>query len=175
MADTNHSHTHAPVGADPVEGDGVSYRGIGWFVVVLALTTFISQGLMAVLFKYLQHETVQSDPPRPALAAPAGQLPPAPNLLYLKTEEPEVSEPGNLARFREQEESVLHGYAIDNATGTVRIPIERAKALLLERGLPVAGASPQTPPGGAAPAKAGKTGKTGKTDQHEGSKDHERR
>ena len=34
MADTNHSHT----GSIPVEGDGISYRGIIWFVAVLAIT-----------------------------------------------------------------------------------------------------------------------------------------
>ena len=52
MADTNHS----PLVDVPVEGDGISYRGIVWFVGVLAITTMASQLLMVGLFKYLARD-----------------------------------------------------------------------------------------------------------------------
>ena len=42
---------------------------------------------------------------------------------------------------------------VDKNAGTVRIPIDRAKELLLERGLPVRGHAPAT---AAAPKKVGK-------------------
>lgn len=143
MAHTNHTHGHAHA-PDPVEGDGVSYRGIVWFVGILALTVVVSEGLMVGVFKWLEHDTISQDAPRVPLAAPAGQMPPAPNLLYLHTGSPQLSEPGNLEQFRAKEDAILKGYALDSATGVVRIPIDRAKALLLERGLP-AGTPVATP------------------------------
>ena len=151
MADTKHSHA---AGRDAVEGDGISYRGIVWFVAVLVMTTVLSQILMVGVFKYLEHDVASQDAPRSPLALPAGKMPPAPNLLYLSWGAPELSEPGNLKQFRDKEDAVLNSYAIDAASGTVRIPIDRAKALLLERGLPSRDTA--APPKSAAPTKPGK-------------------
>jgi hypothetical protein len=137
MADTNHSHA----GDVPVEGDGIHYRGIVWFVGVLAVTTIASQILMVVLFKYLDKDVAAHDAPRAPLAAPAGTLPPGPNLAYMSYEAGQRSngEPAVLATFRATEEKKLNSYEwVDKGAGTVRIPIDRAKALLIERGLPVA-------------------------------------
>ncbi len=48
-----------------------------------------------------------------------------------------VNEPLGLYQFRQQENQTLTTYGwIDRNAGVVRIPIERAKELLLERGLP---------------------------------------
>ncbi len=52
MPDTKH---HAA--AAPVEGDGVSYSGIVWFVVILAGTTLLCQGLMYVLLSTFKYQT----------------------------------------------------------------------------------------------------------------------
>ena len=135
MADTKPTH----VGEIPVEGDGISYRGVVWFVAVLILTTLFSQGLMILLFRYMQHDAVVNGVQRNPLAAPVGQLPPGPNLL--------TNEPVNLQTFREAEDRKLLNYDwIDKNAGTVRLPIERAKELLLQRGLPIG-----TPPPPAAP------------------------
>ena len=46
MADINHSHAGEP----PVEGDGINYRGIVWFVGVLAVTTIASALGYAVIW-----------------------------------------------------------------------------------------------------------------------------
>jgi hypothetical protein len=143
MADTKHPHA-------PVEGDGISYRGIVWFVVVLALVTVTCQLLIWVLLRAMQHEapdastqaaplapTVQAaDRPAvdgriyPGMSAIGNPESPAPKLL--------VNEPANLDALRAHEREVLTTYGVaDPATGTYRIPIDRAKDLLLQRGLPV--------------------------------------
>jgi hypothetical protein len=63
-----------------------------------------------------------------------------------------VDEPTVLKAFRDQEEHQLHTYGwIDQGNQVVRLPIERAKELLLQRGLPVRPASTPAP---AAPAAA---------------------
>lgn len=132
MADTNHT----PAGMRPVESDGVHYRGIIWFVVIMAVTVVGSMVLMVGAFKWFEYEVARTDPPRVPLARPQGQAPPGPNLFRLESGSPQINEPGNFEAFRAEEEALLHGYAHDAAAGTTRIPIDRAKALLLERGLP---------------------------------------
>jgi len=130
MADTKHAHAHAAAPAGPVEGDGINYRGIVWFVAILIVTTLACQALM-VWFMHIEHERVAAPP---ALAA----VPPAPNLVSLNSQDMPEGEPTNLARFRASEDEILSTYGwIDRNGGVVRIPIDRAKALLLERGLPV--------------------------------------
>jgi hypothetical protein len=156
MADTNHSHE-----TPRVQPDNISFRGIIWFAVILTATTLFCQGLVSVLFHVMEARAVSADAARPPLAAPAAspvikdghvvsglENAPAPGLL--------VSEPTVLGDFRRQEEHTLSSYAIDKNTGTIQIPIERAKALVLERGLPTrpaAGAAPVVP-AQVAPAKA---------------------
>jgi hypothetical protein len=57
----------------------------------------------------------------------------------------EVRPGASLAQFRAAEEVELNSYGwIDRNAGTVRIPIDRAMQLILERGLPDVGAG-QTP------------------------------
>jgi hypothetical protein len=142
MPDTKH---HAA--AAPVEGDGVSYSGIVWFVVILAGTTLLCQGLMYVLLSTFKYQaTVAEVSPvaatterqategrvYPAVTSIGTSSGPQPKLL--------VNEPANLKTFREHEHEVLTTYGwTDKSAGVVRIPIERAKDLLIERGLPVRG------------------------------------
>ena len=131
MADTN-SH---PNGQAFIESDGISYRGIVVFVVILAVTTFICQGIVVAMFKYFDADAAKSGATRAVMAAPAGTMPPAPNLL--------LDEPANLKHFRMTEDEVLQTYGWqDKNAGTVRLPIHRAKELVLERGFPVAGEMP---------------------------------
>jgi hypothetical protein len=158
MADINHSHP----GTEPVEGDGISYPGIIWFIGILVVTTLVSQVLMVGTFKWLDHDFKASDAPRAPLAAPPGQLPPAPNLLYLSSGSPlstapqQFSEPGNLEQFRAKEDAILKGYSYDKASGAAQVPIDRAKELLLQRGLPTRdAAAPSAGAGHAAGASRG--------------------
>jgi hypothetical protein len=71
--------------------------------------------------------------------------PPVPGLL--------VEEPKVLKAFRDGEDKELAEYGwINQGAGTVRLPIARAKELLLERGLPIR-------PGAAPVAEAAPAGK----------------
>jgi len=91
-----------------------------------------------------------SDPQVSSLARPAGEAPPEPRLL--------TNEPLNLQQFRDRESQTIGHYGfIDQAAGTVHLPIDRAKELLLQRGLPVragqpAAAAVETPAPAAPPA-----------------------
>jgi hypothetical protein len=144
MADTKQPHDPAR----NVESDGISYRGIIWFVVVLAVVTVTCQLLIWVVLRTMQrNQSLAEAPAIPvAPAAEARQAPqgrvypdmvaigtpsgPSPKLL--------VKEPENLAAMRAREQETLTTYGVaDTAAGTYRIPIDRAKDLLLERGLPV--------------------------------------
>jgi len=112
----------------PVEGDGINYRGIVWFVATLVIVTVACQIMMWGMFVVFDTRATAADVPRSPFAAPQGTEPPAPNLL--------TNEPGNLRTFRQNEEQILSTYDwVDKEKGVVRIPIDRAKELLLERGL----------------------------------------
>ena len=90
---------------------------------------------MAGLFKLAMGRLNDRDPQVSSLARPAGEIPPGPRLL--------TDEPKNLQDFRAREAQSLEHYGvIDQATGAVHLPIERAKELLLQRGLPARAAQP---------------------------------
>jgi len=144
------SHHAAPA---PVEGDGISYSGLIWFMVVIAITTIGCQLLMWVLLLAFQHQAAASQVPTAPLAtavterqAPVGRVYPDMHSVGL-TNGPQprllVNEPANLAELRTHEHEILTTYGwMDQSAGVVRLPIERAKELILERGLPVRGAAP---------------------------------
>lgn len=147
MADTNHEHA----GPARTEGDGIVYRGIGWSMLVLTIVTLICYGIVVGLYKFLESRAAAGDTNRAPLAGPQAQpaivdgrlmpgntTPPAPLL---------VNEPVNLQVFRAQEEHILTSYGwMDQNAGTIRMPIARAKDLLMERGLPARSAAPSTGP-----------------------------
>ena len=145
MADTSHH-------AAPVEGDGISYSGLVWFMVVILITTIGCQLLMWVLLKAFQHQASASMVPTAPLAAtvplterpaPAGRVYPDMHAVGLKNgPQPQllVNEPANLSDLHRHEQEMLTTYGwMDQNAGIVRLPIERAKELILERGLPVRG------------------------------------
>ena len=164
MADTKHAH-----GAAPIEGDGVSYSGIVWFVVILTLTTFACQLIVWGAFELMEWRVARADAARAPLAAERAR--PAIERGRVVTSTPEspqpallVTEPIALREHRANEASSLSAYGwVDRGAGTVRIPIDRAKTLLLERGLPtrpgaastaVPTAPPPATPAAPAPAPA---------------------
>jgi hypothetical protein len=160
MSDT--SHHHAPAGSEPTEGDGVNYRGIVWFVAILAGTTFACQLLMWGMFAFMDRQAAKDDAAHPSLALAygnessdcqpvptptggekIGRMPcimhdgqvapgrtmPQPNLM--------ADDPLGLKVFRAKEDQILEHYDVmDKNAGTYRIPIERAKELLIQRGIP---------------------------------------
>lgn len=139
MSDTKHHHAPA---SDPVEHDAVSYSGIVWFVVILTGTVLVSQLVVWGFYEWFDYRVTRSEAPRAATAAPptspvieGGRLvsgaesTPLPSLL--------VDEPVVLREYRVRQTDAQQNYGwVNQAAGTVRLPIERAKDLVLERGLP---------------------------------------
>jgi hypothetical protein len=112
---------------------------------LLLVTALVAAGLV-YLTKGLVSLERAGDPPRAPLGQEPGRVPPEPRLQ---------TEPfADIHRQRDEERRLLSSYGwVDERTGVVRIPIERAKELLVEKGLPVAeGASPSP---GAVPSPAG--------------------
>jgi len=71
-------------------------------------------------------------------------MPPEPRL--------QVTAPRDLKTYRDDQEKILQGYSwVDSQAGLVRIPIDRAMNLMLQKGYPVRGAAskanPQVAPG----------------------------
>jgi hypothetical protein len=131
MSDTSHTHA-APAPVGPTEGDGINYRGLAWFAAILFGTTIACQILMYGMFRVFEHHDRVSGPARSTLAPAEQALPAPPPPPVLLTDEPD-----NLANFRASEDQILSTYGwIDKNAGVVRLPIDRAKALLLQRGFP---------------------------------------
>jgi hypothetical protein len=153
MSDTKQPHAPAD---EPVEFDALSFSGITWFVVILTVTVVVCQVLVWGFFEWFDYRVTRSDAPRAATAAPptspvieGGRLvsgaenTPRPSLL--------VDEPTELGAYRKRQQDAQTTYGwVDEAHTAVRLPIERAKDLVLERGLPVRPA-PVAAPVAAAP------------------------
>jgi hypothetical protein len=147
MADTKQLHD-----VPPVEGDGIHYPGIRWFVVVLVGVTAFCQLLTWGMFEFSQWRANRAEPPRAAVAAPVTTPEIRNGTLFSESIAPRnpvllVTEPFVLQQFREQERAALEGYGwVDQAAQQVRLPIDRAKDLLIERGLPVRAGAPAASP-----------------------------
>lgn len=97
--------------------------GIGLAIVLLAVLL-----AMAGLFQHLAGREARLDVPAP----PVTVTPPAPGPSL------QAAPAQDLKAMREVEDGVLNSYGwTDRDAGIVRIPIDRAMALLAERGLPV--------------------------------------
>jgi hypothetical protein len=154
MADTKHT-------LPAVEGDGVSYRGIIWFVIILTLVTVTCQLIIWVMLRAFQHQAQADAQPAPFTQPNDSRLGHEgrvyPDMVSVAAANENrgaqvsdkgevgptrliVREPMNLEAFRRHESDMLTTYGVvDATTGEYRIPIERAKELVLERGLPVRG------------------------------------
>ena len=130
MADTNRAYSGGRSGH---EEDRVNIRGLWISAVALAVVCVLSGVLVLWVFRYLDRRLVEPEPALAPLAVPSGQAPvPEPRLL--------TDEPANLAAFRAREAEKVETYGwVDQPGGIARIPVERAKDLILERGLPARG------------------------------------
>jgi hypothetical protein len=122
------------------ETSDVSIRPIVRFGIGLGVATaLISVALWGLFRLYDREERKQDRPLPPMVAASLARTPPEPRL------EPDPLAPRR--RIRAREDAVLTTYGwVDRRTGVVRIPIDRAMELLVERGLP-----PSKPPSGPVP------------------------
>ena len=138
MGGTEMSSQHPHGTADNLdvvhEESDINVRAIIWFVIVLtAVSVSVDVGMFG-LFKALDYYEVKNDPPVSPLAVePAsvkGGPQPAPGL--------QTTPWLDLKQFRADQNALVHGYGwVDEPAGIARVPIEKAKALLLKQGLPV--------------------------------------
>jgi hypothetical protein len=112
------------------EHGDVNVRAIIGFTVFLAAIVLAIDLAMYGLFHLLHNYEVRNDPYVTPLAIPAGQPQPEPALQTT----PWV----DLKKFRSEQDAHLTSYGwVDEKSGVARIPIAKAKELLLKRGIPV--------------------------------------
>ena len=128
MADDQYSETPPGAGYEHTDANvGVMVKFAFW-LFISAIIVHVGLGLMYALLIRESTESVATR--RYPLAVNQGpRLPAAPTLQQFPANE--------LYEFRTQEEAELHSYGwVDKNAGTVRIPIDEAIRLTLQRGLP---------------------------------------
>ncbi len=143
-ASTVHHHAPEEMQNDDVahEHSDINITALVGSMVVMFGVVLGTAGLMALLFGFLEREAKARDPQLSPLAMPAATMPkttiaspffggaPDPKLM--------TGEPMNLRDMRTEEQTQLHGYGwMNEKAGVAHIPIDEAKKLTLERGLPV--------------------------------------
>jgi hypothetical protein len=124
-----HQHADARVAVHHEESD-VHVRAIFAYGVGLLAVLVLVAGLVWLLFASLRERAERRD----VAASPFAEekealLPPEPRL--------QVNPKEDLRQLRAAEDAVLNGYRwVDRNAGIVRIPIDEAIRLTLERGLP---------------------------------------
>jgi hypothetical protein len=112
------------------ETSDVDIRGILGFGLALIVSAIVIHLLVLGLFDYFDRREARRVPAEYPLAAGQGtRVPPEPRLQTNPRED--------LRRFRAKEYELLTSYGwVDKNAGVVRIPIDDAMKLVLERGLP---------------------------------------
>lgn len=109
------------------EQSDANVSAVGKFAAGLLFLMVFAMALMWYLFDYLAGRPEPG--PEPSPMATGRELPPEPRL--------QVTPPTDLELTRQKEDEMLNSYGwVDREAGVVRIPIDRAMDLLLERGLP---------------------------------------
>lgn len=120
------------------EHSDANVRALLAFAATMTLVVALSAGLMLALFVFFEKQAEKRDPAISPLAAPPGAVPQGPRLL--------TNEPQNLRTFREEEQRKLESYSWMNQTqGIAHIPIDAAKKLVVQRGLPARADAPNDP------------------------------
>lgn len=148
MAEEHHS--------SGAESSALNIRPIVWFLISLAVSTAIICVMMAGLFNVFDSRVKKAEGAASPLADERNRIASEPRvqLAPSKIEQVEGKEPPNLKedsplsemeRLRKEESEKLNNYRwVDEKNGVVRIPINEAKRLLLNRGLPTRAQLPKT-------------------------------
>lgn len=141
MKPTNHEDT---MHNDDVahEHSDINVRAVVGSAVVVAVVCSATALLMAGLFNVLENQAKARDPKLSPLSLPATQMPPTTNTTPTFGSAPDpkllTNEPVYLQDIHKREQELLHTYGwVDQTAGVARLSIDRAKELILERGLPV--------------------------------------
>lgn len=129
----------SPAASRGYESRDVSVGRLALYGLALAATTAAFFLFSWQVFTHLAaRESGRTEPKSPLIEAVGRRLPPSPRL------EPDLS--GRLSDLHRHEREVLGTYAwVDREQGVIRIPVERAMGLLVER---LAGTGKQAPPRG---------------------------
>ncbi len=124
------------------ERQDLQVSGILYFLLGLAVVTVICIIGLRGLYAFLDHREKAQEPAVNPLVTnvPTDTRHVAPGYPQGSFPNPKLEEDerGQLNGIRLNEEKTLYSYGwVDEKTGTVRIPIERAMDLLVQRGLPV--------------------------------------
>jgi hypothetical protein len=123
-------HTALGHEASGHETADASIQGIVFTGVGLAIGTAIALALVYGIFQYLASQPITTVPPNPMAETNRQQLPPEPRI----EEHPAI----DVQELHARENRLLTTYGWSNKTaGVVRIPIDRAIDLELQRGFPV--------------------------------------
>jgi len=119
------------------EQSDVSVKGIGVFLAILAGFAVILHFGLAGIDLILKKLTRNQDQQQSGLVADPALARARPNFPEPRLQ---VAPREDLETFRAREEAELNSYGwVDKTARIVRLPIERAMDLLVERGLPVRG------------------------------------
>jgi hypothetical protein len=151
------SYTHNPGGAH--EHRDINVRAIFGFLLTLGVAALLIQVVLFAMFKYLKGSYVEPQmSPLISREAPGKQGGTQPDPGHQFPQPRLQPDPvRDMNRLRVTEDKILHGPPVwlDENAGVVRIPIEQAMQLTLQRGLPTQpGAGPK--PAAAAKKPEGK-------------------
>ena len=128
-------HPHGDLVNEDVhhEGSDINVRAILWFVGILAAITLGIQAAMVGMFKGLNWYEARNQ----AYVTPLGR-PDAAQATDFREPRLQTRPWTDLGTFRAEQQNRLETYGwVDEKLGIARIPIGKAKELLLQRGLPV--------------------------------------
>lgn len=141
------------------EHQDLSPHGVYAFLVGLAVAGVLVAFVLWGLYHFMERYEAAHQPAQNPLVQPSVETRQVSPDAILKFPQPrlENSERSELNDFRLKEEDTLDSYGwVDQKTGVVRIPIERAMQLIVQQGLPT------TPKAGTAPLAEGQSPKEAK-------------
>jgi len=130
------------------ETSDVDVRALLWFVVIFIAFAIVPHVLLWVMFKfYAELARGRTNSPLTMIARPAdASIPQEPRLQPFPTKErggqmipPTAGTPSvDMVEMRNHEEQMLHSAGwVDKEKGIARVPIDVAKRLVVQQGLPV--------------------------------------
>lgn len=120
------------------EDRDLSPRAVFIFLIALAITIIIAHLVIWSMFRTFGHQNITPLPRSTAISTPARELPGGDPVRAFPAPQLQPDPVADLNKFRSREEQILHSYDfVDKDKVIVRIPIDRAMQLLLQRGLPV--------------------------------------
>ena len=126
-------HHKGPEQSRRYEDSNVSVKQLFAFAMGIVALVLVGVLVSALTFRFFERLT-----PMGPSAAPFEDVRDLPPGLRLQT-----AAPDDLKRYRDEQDKILAGYGwVDPRAGVVRIPVERAMELLLQKGYSVRGSSP---------------------------------